>query len=146
MAAVTRLGTNPNTGVSDPGRFCSPAGDYYSLPVTMAEAVQKGQLVALNNVGKGVLAGGATKIPFGVATEKAAIGKRIGLLIRGPMAGYSGLTPGALVYGPATATGEPQTASAANAVVVGRAMENDPISSENTVYFDISTASALLAS
>lgn len=138
MPALTRVGTNPMTGASDPGRSVSPAHDYHALPVTMAVAVQRGQLVGLNNVGKGVLAGGAV-VPFGVATEKVAAGRRVALLTRGPMSGYTGATPGDPVYAAATNTGEVWPTGT---VVVGKAMEDDAISGENTIFFDLSAVIA----
>lgn len=90
MADIVRMGTDINE-VSVPGLDVRPANDYLSRNVTMAVAVEKGQVVALNSSALGVLADASTSQPqriWGVATEKVAAGKRVACIYDGKMSGF----------------------------------------------------------
>jgi hypothetical protein len=123
MADLTRTGTDLK-GVSDPGAAVKPANDYFSRNITMAVDVQKGQLVAENTSGLGVLAdadSATTMKVVGVATEKKKAGERVACVVRGLMAGYTwtGGAVGDLVFASGTA-GALADAAGTVTYVVGR--------------------------
>ena len=142
MPDVTRKGTDYNGG-SDPGRAVLPANDYLGRNITMAVAVQKGQVVAEDANSKGVLAdasAGENQKVVGIATEKVQAGQRVHCLRWGLMSGFdfTGGSPGDLIYLSTTA-GELSDTPGDVPVVLGSRHMNAEI------FFDIGMGIGLAA-
>jgi hypothetical protein len=142
MADLTRLGTNPNTGVSDPGRDIRPTNEFLAYPFTLAAgvSVQKGQVLALNTAGRAVLADASVGQPqalVGIALDKSRrAGDRVSVLVYGPVSGYDGApNPGLPVYLSDTA-GEVGDGAGAVSLVLGRVWPDDDESGEDVIFFN----------
>jgi hypothetical protein len=106
-----------------------PTNDHLTLEVTMAVAVQAGQLVYIKADGKGALAnaGAAGTMPArGVATMDCPAGRAVALCVYGKFGGWSGLTPGVTLNASGTA-GELDTAAGTVPQKVGFAVSSTDV-------------------
>lgn len=143
MAVLDRAATNPKSGASDPGYYCRPVNDYFPVEITMDVAVEAGQAVYMKANGRGALAvatgsGGAiNQRVLGISMEKAPAGRRVALCAIGKMTGWTGGTPGDVIYLSDTA-GEIGNAAGTNAVKLGTVHEFDnELTTRNTIFFNI---------
>jgi hypothetical protein len=102
MAAITRVKADARA-----------TNDITTLEITMDVVVEAGQLVYIKANGKGALANAGaagTMKAVGVATMDCPIGRAVALATSGKFGGWTGMTPGAVVFASAT-PGEIDTAA-----------------------------------
>lgn len=78
-----------------------PSNDIWTIEIVMDAAVEAGEWVYIKSNGKGgVASAGAegTSNAIGVATMDCVAGRAVALATYGKFTGFSGMTPGALVY------------------------------------------------
>lgn len=135
MANLTRTGTHPSTGASDPGRDVRPNHEFLHTPVTMAVDVQAGQLVAFDTNGKGILSNATnanTLVLAGIATEKKKAGQRVACVWVGHISGYRGATPRDIIYASDT-PGEISNTAGTVSKIIGACVANEPVTGDNII-------------